>query len=847
MGGAHRLHIDLETFSSVSIKDAGAWRYIDSPDFEILLLAFAVDDNPTQVIDLASGEVPPDWLIAALFDPLYTKHAHNAGFEFAALSKVYGQQDPAQWRCSMMHALYAGYPLSLEAAGAALGLPQEKQKLATGKALIRYFCCPVKPTKINGGRTRNLPHHDPEKWSLFKEYNARDVDAEREIERRLEATPVPASIQRQWETDLRINQRGVYADDALVQGALEIGAQSTAQLIGEARALTGLENPNSVVQMIGWLHSHDADLPDLQKETVADALAAGTGDEEARQALRIRQDLGKTSNKKYEAIETCVCGDGRIRGLLQFYGANRTGRWAGRLVQVQNLPRTYIHDAQLDLARKFVKAQNGDALGAFFGSVLDTLSQLIRTALIPAPGKVFIDADFSAIEARVISWLANEEWRLEVFRTHGKIYEASAAQMFGVPIERIKKGNPEYALRARGKVAELALGYQGGVGAMRRMDVGHNLDNLSDDEMQQIVDQWRATNPRIRQLWYDLQNAATDATQGNPRETHGLTFRREYNPATGQTALTVELPAGRKLYYIDPQIAENRWGGPSLSYLGIDQQAKKWAKKWARIETYGGKITENCLAWDTLVLTDHGAKPIASVTTDDKVWDGEEWVSHDGPINKGLQDTIDTGGIRLTPEHKVLTTEGWKRADEAGRFNWAPVQSPDGDRESGKRQERETPLDMSVRLWYGDDLRGAGLETRKPSFMRMHEGWAEPRVAGTSAHNKTRRTELVYDLRNCGPRHRFTVITPTGERRIVSNCVQAIARDCLAAVIERLENAGLRVVFHIHDEVVIEAERFGTDDEMLSRVTQIMAAPLAWAPGLPLNADGWVGEYFKKD
>ena len=589
MSARHILHADLETFSSIDIRSAGAWRYIDSPDFEILLFAYALDGNPTQVIDLASGETPPAWLIEALHDPSVTKYAFNAAFEFAALSKVYGSMEPAQGRCSMVHALYCGFPGSLEGAGAAIGIPQEKQKLATGKALIRYFCNPVKPTKSNGGRTRNLPHHDPDRWALFKDYNRQDVEAEREIERRLSSYPLPADIQRQWETDLRIARRGVHVDQEMVAGALEIGAGTTAALTEEASAITGLQNPNSVSQILDWLHRNGLELPNLRKETVADAIAAEATDSGAKRVLEIRQELGKTSTKKYDALEECVCSDGRVRGLLQFYGANRTGRWAGRLVQVQNLPRTYIQ--HLDLARGLVKARKADALRAIFGSVPDTLSQLIRTTLTAAPGKLLIDADFSAIEARVISWLAGEEWRLEVFRTHGKIYEASAAQMFGVPIERIKKGNPEYALRARGKVAELALGYQGGVGAMRRMDAGHNLDNLTDDEVQGIVSQWRAANPRIKQLWYDFQSAATKAVQeSRPTTTHGLRFAKEYDRTSGHTALTIALPSGRKLFYLEPDFTTNRWDEPSLSYIGVNQETKRWE----RIETYGGKLVENC-------------------------------------------------------------------------------------------------------------------------------------------------------------------------------------------------------------------------------------------------------------
>lgn len=655
----HKLHIDLETYSSVDIKSAGAWRYIDSPDFEILLLAYAVDDSPVRVTDLASGEAPPAWLIKALHDPTCIKHAHNAAFEFAALSKVYGRMEPEQWRCSMAHALYCGYPGSLEGAGAAIGLPQDKRKLDTGKALIRYFCIPCKPTKSNGGRTRNYPRHDPDKWQLFKEYNAQDVEAEREIERRLAPYPLPPDIQKQWETDLSIARRGVYVDQDMVEGALEIGANTTTALMRRAQELTGLDNPNSGTQLLAWLHSHGAELPNLQKETVADALRGGLP-EDARTALKIRQNLGKTSTKKYDALETCVCSDGRVRGLLQFYGANRTGRWAGRLVQVQNLPRTYIQ--QLDLARGLVKERKTDALRVCFGNVQDTLSQLIRTAFIAAPGKILIDADFSAIEARVIAWLAGEEWRLEAFRQGKDIYCESASRIYGVPV--VKHGENGH-LRAKGKVAELACGFGGSVGAMQRMG-GSDL-NMTEDELKQIVDDWRAASPRIVKLWYDLQDAAISAIRGTPRSSHGATFRRETDLLSGHTALTMQLPSGRKLFYLEPELGENRWGGDSITYLGVDQETKKWG----RIETYSGKLAEN------------------------------------------------------------LT--------------------------------------------------------------------------------------------------------------------QAVARDCLAAAIENVEAAGLPVVFHIHDEIVIEAERFGTDDEMLDRVTALMTKPVPWAQGLPLKAEGWVSQYFKKD
>lgn len=574
----NHLSIDLETYSDVDIKKAGMYRYVQSPAFEILLFAYSFDGAPSQVIDLAQGETIPEAILSALTDPDYFKHAYNAAFEWYCLSRYMGQElPPSQWRDTMLHGLYAGYTAGLDATGRALGISEDKQKLNTGKALIRYFCVPCKPTKANGGRTRNYPHHDPEKWALFKTYNAQDVEAEMEIERCLSAFPVPDFIQKQWETDLLINARGVAVDMDFCAGALELGSTIRAQLTDEAVRLSGLDNPNSVRQLAAWLSEEtDEEITTLRKETVKELLGRETTTDHVRRMLEIRQELGKTSTKKYDAIEAAVCDDGRVRGLLQFYGANRTGRWAGRLVQVQNLPRTYTEP--LELARSLVRSRKLDALRLVYGSPNDTLSQLIRTAFVAAPGNVLIDADFSAIEARVISWLADEEWRLEVFRTHGKIYEASASQMFGVPLERIKKGNPEYSLRQRGKVAELALGYQGGVLAMRQMDTGKLLADLPDEEIQDIVDKWRNTNPKIRNLWYSFNDAAIRVIQnGGSVRVRCCTISRECDCIRETSCLTIALPSGRKLYYIDPAVGENRWGGPSISYMGMDQTTKKMA------------------------------------------------------------------------------------------------------------------------------------------------------------------------------------------------------------------------------------------------------------------------------
>lgn len=585
----HHLSIDLETYSSVPIAKAGAQKYIQSPDFEILLFAYSLDGGDVQIIDLAQGELLPQWLASALSDPQYIKHAYNASFEWGCLSKFMGTLPIDQWRCTMFHGLYCGYTAGLDATGKALGLPADKQKLSTGKALIRYFCVPCAPTKTNGGRTRNYPRHDPAKWALFKEYCIGDVTTEMEILHRLENFPVPPELEKQWQTDVLINARGVAVDMDMVRGALWIGETTRDQLTDEAVTLSGLDNPNSVKQLMQWLEEElDEELTDLRKDTVSRLLNGNLTNDTARRMLEIRQELGKTSTKKYNAIEAAVCADGRVRGLLQFYGANRTGRWAGRLVQVQNLPRTYVEP--LPLARDLVKRRETASLRALFGSVPDTLSQLIRTSFIAEHGNALVDADFSAIEARVISWLAGESWRLDVFRAHGKIYEASASQMFGVPLERIKKGNPEYALRQKGKVAELALGYQGSTGALIKMgalDMG-----LTEAELPDIVNRWRDANKRIRDLWYSMEAAAVQVIQtGQPVGLRSLVLAREMDAGNNLDFLTIRLPSGRKLYYAHPSLGQNQWGKPSITYMGMDQTTKKWKL----IETYGGKLVENCV------------------------------------------------------------------------------------------------------------------------------------------------------------------------------------------------------------------------------------------------------------
>ena len=592
--GVKHLSIDIETRSSVDIAKAGAYKYAQSPDFQILLFAYQFGEDPVEIIDFTDGETLPKELVSALKNPKVIKHAYNAAFEWYCLNRAGFETPIDQWRCTMVHGLYCGYTAGLDATGKAIGLPQDKQKLATGKALIRYFCVPCKPTRSNGNRTWNQPWHDPEKWKLFKEYCRQDVVTEHAILTRLKQFPMPEKEQKQWQMDILMNAYGVRVDTELIEGALYIDGISTQELTDEAIRLTGLLNPNSATQLVPWLNEHsrkqetDPDVfQDIQKATVTGALEKpGDLPEEVLQMLRIRQQLGKTSIKKYVAMDTAKGEGDRVRGLTQYYGANRTGRWAGRLVQMQNLPRNYIKT--LDYARKVVKAKNYEGLRLLYGNVPDTLSQLIRTAFIPSEGNKFVVADFSAIEARVIAWLAGEQWVNEVFATHGKIYEATASQMFGVPVDRIAKGNPEYALRQKGKVATLALGYQGGTSALIAM--GALQMGLTEEELPDIVHRWRQANPRIRDLWYAVENAALSVMQtAQPQAIYGLIFALEGDLVYGQSFLTVKLPSGRKLYYPKPFLKENQFGKLALHYYTVGQQSRKWEVA----STYGGKMTEN--------------------------------------------------------------------------------------------------------------------------------------------------------------------------------------------------------------------------------------------------------------
>ena len=596
------LSIDIETRSSVDIGKAGLYKYAQSPDFRILLFAFQEDGNPVEVVDLAQGEEIPEHAVRMLADPDVTKHAYNAAFEWYCLNRAGYRTPLEQWRCTMAHGLYCGYTAGLDATGKAIGLPQDKQKLAAGKALIRYFCVPCRPTKTNGNRTWNQPWHAKEKWELFKEYNRQDVVTERAILNRLEQFPMPEAEQKQWQMDVLMNAFGVRVDTELIKGALYIDAVSTQELTEEAVRITGLGNPNSGAQLVPWLNTQCGRerFQDIQKATVAYALDHREDyPEDVRRMLEIRQQLGKTSIKKYVAMDTAKGEGDRVRGLTQYYGANRTGRWAGRMVQMQNLPRNYLKT--LDYARNLVKDKNYAGLKLLYGNVPDTLSQLIRTAFIPSEGNKFVVSDFSAIEARVIAWLAGEQWVNEVFATHGKIYEATAAQMFDVPVDRIVKGNPEYSLRQKGKVATLALGYQGGTSALIAM--GALNMGLTEDELPDIVSRWRQANPRIRDLWYAVENAALAAMEtARPQAIRGLIFALEGDLLYGQSFLTVRLPSGRKLYYPKPFLKENQFGKQALHYYTVGQQTRKWEVA----STYGGKMTENivqAIARDCLAVT----------------------------------------------------------------------------------------------------------------------------------------------------------------------------------------------------------------------------------------------------
>ena len=587
----HTLSIDVETFSDVDLKKCGVYKYAESPNFEVLLFGASVDGGEVTVYDLASGDTVPEEIIKALSDDSVIKWAYNASFERVCISvwlrrnypqyfssysieddTVRNYLDPSSWRCSLVWGAYMGLPLSLEGIGKVLKL--ENQKMAEGKALIRYFCVPCKPTKANGGRMRNLPEHDPVKWSTFIAYNKRDVETEMAIQQKLSKFPVPDFLWEEYHLDQEINDRGIQLDMVLVEQAIAIDERSREELSAKMRRLTALENPNSVQQMKEWLTKHGLEVDSLDKKAVKELLK--TAPPELAEVLELRRQLAKSSVKKYQAMQNAVCADGRARGMFQFYGANRSGRWAGRLIQLQNLPQN--HMTHLEDARSLVRSGDYALLSALYDSVPEVLSELIRTAFVPRDGYKFIVSDFSAIEARVLSFLAGESWRLKVFAENGDIYCASASAMFHVPVE--KHGQNAY-LRQKGKIAELALGYGGSVGALKSM--GALEMGLAEEELQPLVDAWRTSNPNIVQLWWDVDNAVkTTVRQRLDTETHGIRFRYRSG------MLFIILPSGRQLCYVKPRMGTNKFGGDSVTYEGVGS-----TKKWERIESYGPKFTEN--------------------------------------------------------------------------------------------------------------------------------------------------------------------------------------------------------------------------------------------------------------
>lgn len=567
------LSIDIETFSSVNLAKAGVYKYAASQDFEILLFGYSVDGGEVQVADLASGEKIPDDVLAALYDDSVEKWAFNAMFERVCLSNYLGEWlSPESWRCTMIWAATLGLPLSLEGVGAVLGL--EKQKLTEGKNLIKYFCVPCSPTKVNGGRTRNLIEHDREKWQLFKDYNIRDVETEVSIQKKLFRFPVSDDVWEEYHIDQEINDLGIGIDMALVKQAIAMDTSTREELTRKIQDITNLENPNSVVQMRGWLSENGFEMDTLGKKAVAESMK--TAPKHLAEVLSLRQQLAKSSVKKYSAMETAVCRDSRARGMFQFYGANRTGRFAGRIIQLQNLPQNHMPD--LAVARELVRDGNYEALDILYEDIPDTLSQLIRTAFVPQNGRKFIVADFSAIEARVLAWLAGEKWRIAVFKEGKDIYCSSAQQMFGVPVE---KHGINGHLRQKGKIAELALGYGGSVGALTAMgalDMG-----LAEDELQPLVNAWRNANPMIAAFWWDVDRAVKKAVKEHiPSEVGCIRFSYESG------FLFIRLPSGRRLAYVKPRMGVNKFGGESVTYEGVGS-----TKRWERLESYGPKFVEN--------------------------------------------------------------------------------------------------------------------------------------------------------------------------------------------------------------------------------------------------------------
>ena len=948
------LGIDIETYSPVPLPKTGVYRYVDTDDFEILLFSYAYDDGPVQTVDMACGEQLPENVLADLENPDVIKVAYNAQFERVCLSKYLGHWlDPHQWRCTAVMAAYLTMPARLSDAAVALGATE--QKMEEGKDLIRFFSVPCRATKANDGRTRNLPEHAPDKWAVYKQYNAQDVETERAVRKACEAHPMPESEWELYALDQLINDRGVRVDKQLVKQAMRVDSEFTEAAYQRAKNITGLENPGSVAQLKTWLADQDVPMESLAKKLVQEKAANTEG--LVSELLSLRLELSKTSIKKYETIARCVCRDGRVHGMLQFYGANRTGRWAGRLLQVQNLPQNHLED--LDTAAAVVKTGDTELVEMLYGSVPNTLSELIRTALIPKQGYRFIVADFSAIEARVLAWLAGEEWVLEEFRGAGKIYEATASRMYHVPKESIVKGNPNYEYRQKGKQATLSCGYGGGIGALKNMGA-----KMPEDEMQPLVDAWRAANPHIVGLW----NAMDRAMRKVIRE-HSSVRVGKIRLYWKDEKMLIRLPSGRELCYLSPRKVTNRFGSDGIGYLAPAANGQLVVQ-----ETFGGKIVENCIARGTLVLTDKGLVPIERINDSHLLWDGEAFIFHEGLLCKGEQKVIRVDGLLMTENHRILTDRGWMACGESDGLNWANVSLPDRLEAGGKQSTRKDTVAVSVHM--RENNRGCNnrfdAENSSNPVMRLHAATSDPRkehcsryvassslccmefdeatlpesesqsisqlwwqrnyslpgmadqlceVLGrhginlfsgigvgphrqqfrlfppelqmgfsymqwekqeklkdsrftdrendcfrTERENRNRRDDSsvqtgsqlaqriavyqtglsvqVYDIRNCGPRHRFTVFDPVaGEYRIVSNCTQATARDILAHAMLNLEAYGYRIVFHVHDECVMEMpEGTGSVEEACA----IMGQTPEWCSDLPLRADGYECRSYRK-
>ena len=909
---------DTETFSEVDIGKCGSYRYIEDNSTEVLLLTYAFGDEPVKCADLASGDPWPEEFLAAYDDPDTLLIAHNcSGFEWPLFNRFLHPLPPERYFDTMHLAAQCGLPQSLGGAGEAIGLTEEQAKIKDGRALIRYFCTPCKPTKSNGQRERNLPEHDPEKWTRFKEYAVRDVEAMRTIYHHLEQWMPDAAERRFWALDARINAHGVRIDRKLATNAVLMDAKNKEELTAEAIALTGMENPKSVSQIKSWLYDQEGkEFPSLNKKVLADVIPA-LKSEDAKQFMALRTELSKSSTAKYNAmLRSMSPKDDHVRGCFRFYGANRTGRFAGALVQFQNLSKNY--DANLDGMRELVKGGHYTALKVLYDGVADPLSQLVRTAIIPEEGHKILVADFSAIEARVTAWFAGEEWKLQAFRDGQDIYCATASQMFHVPV--VKHGiNGE--LRQKGKVAELACiaedelvltdrglvpiqnvtlshrvwdgrewvahdgvvcrgekevvtyggltatsdhmvfiegsdrpvqfgdaaargarllqsgaggadvlgvkspddltrrasrvydiinagtrhrftvsgvlvhncGYGGGVNALKAF--GADKMGMTDEEMQDVVDKWRDSNANVAAWWKTMENAAV-RTVARQVETvdkiGGITFSYENG------VLFMKLPSGRRLAYWGAAYGESRFqpGRKTLSYMGVNQQTKKWS----RVETWGGKLVENCWAAGTLVCTNHGWIPIEKVARDDLIWDGFDWVKHDGAVCRGSQRTMSVDGERCTPDHKIRTTRGWQYAKDCDGLDRLPVQLP--------------------AMYVADHVK-------------------TPLTVDPSG-----REEPVYDLLNCGERHQFVILTRKGPL-IVHNCVQATARDVLREAMFALDEQGYQVIAHVHDECIVTEPI--TSGRTYEDMAKTMCPDIPWAKGLPLEAAGYDGDYYFKD